>query len=696
MSAPADPAEIRRLLAQGRNAAAAAQAQAATAQRPEAAEGWLLLAKAMIALRRPADAEAALQRAEGLAPLSPDGLSDRAAVRLLQSDVPGAAKLIDEALAGDPDNVVAWRRRAIVAERLGHPDAAEAAYRRALDLAPDDAALHNNLGIFLRGRGRTDDAAAAIRQAIALEPDRVEYRANHAATLRLDGRIEAAAQAYREAIERAPEREDLRLALIACLRAVGRRDAAVLAAEEGVAAVPASPRLRVALSATLLDAGRAEAALAAAQDALAREPAHHEAWLHAGNALRILERRTEAADAYRRVLAAAPDDAQATANLALVLMELGEVENARTLAARAVELAPRNADALHVAGTVAEVVDDPAAAELRFREAIAARPGFAEAEFSLGWLQLSQGRFREGQAGFDRRWRLPRFDKWSRPHRQPLWDGSPLAGRSLLVWGDHGPGDEIMYSRLLLELTAAGEAVVVECDPRLVPLFARSFPTATVVPRADPPHPAAAAADLQCPTGSLLGRMHETADGLPRQPIAHLLPDAARGRELRQRYHDGRMLVGLSWNSRHPTIGDEKSLPLESWTPILGAPGCRFVSVQYGDHRSEVREVSQKAGVDILVDSTIDPIRDLDAAAAQIAALDLVISISNTGAHLSAALGVPTWTMLPSGKALFWYWLRDRRDSPWYPTMRLYRQAATGDWPDLIGRVATDLRALRE
>ncbi|WP_374445420.1 tetratricopeptide repeat protein [Stella sp.] len=691
----ADPAAIRRLLAEGSLAAACEAAQALADRNPDDPAGWLLLAKALVARSRADEAAAALDRAAALGPLPPDGKSDLAAVRLLRADIAGASALIAEAIAGDPDNVVAWRRRALVEERAGNAAAAEDAYRRALALAPDDAALHNNHGIFLRGQGRNEDAAAALRQAIALEPHRVEYRANYAATLRLDGRAEPAIQAYREAIRLAPAREDLRLALIAVLRAVGRAEPAIAAAREGAAAIPRSGRLAVALSATLLDAGQAEEARAAAEEALERQPTLHEAWLHLGNALRIQERRAEAADAYRRLLAAQPNDVQALANLALVLMELGDVDAARPLAARAVELAPRNADALHVAGTVAEVAGDLAEAERHFRAAAAARPGFAEADFSLGWLLMSEGRFRDGQPGFDRRWQLPRFDKWRRPHRQPLWDGSALAGRKLLVWGDHGPGDEIMYSRLVPAVAAAGGTVLLECEPRLAPLFARAFPTVTVVPRSDPPAAAAVGADLQCPTGSLPGRLHAGPASLPREPIAHLLADAPRARALRERYRDGRLLVGLSWHSRHPGIGTEKSLPLAGWTPILQTPGCRFVSIQYGDHGAELAEVGEKSGVPILVDPEIDPLRDFDAAAAQIAALDLVVSISNTAAHLSAALGVPTWMMVPKGRGLFWYWLLERADSPWYPSLRLYRQTAAGDWSGVIGRIAADLAALR-
>ncbi len=693
----ADPAaEIRQRLALGHHAEAGELARAMAAADPSDPLSWRLLAKALIGQGKAPETQQALERAAILAPLPPDARGDLAAAHLLRGELDQAGRLIEEAIADDPDDPVLWRRKAILEERRGNAGLAESAYVQALQRAPDDAALHNNHGIFLRRQGRNEAAAAALRQAVALDPKRAEYRANVAATLRMAGQFEAALQAYRETIALAPAREDMRLALIATLRIVGRVDEALQAARDAAAALPASTRIMIALAAVLLDTGDAGAALAAATAATETRPDEAEAWLHVGNALRALDRREEAAAAYRKLLAQMPDDVQALTNLGLVSMESGDVAAAAALAERAVALAPANADALHVAGTIAEVAGDAATAERHFREALRLRPRFAEAEFSLGWLLLSRGRLREGQRGFDQRWHLPRFDKWRRPFELPMWDGAPLAGRRLLVWGDHGPGDEIMYARLVDRVAAAGGTVILECEPRLAPLFTRAFPAVAVVPRSDPPHPATRTADLQCPTGSLVGRLHADPSALPQKPLAHLRADPARARALREKYQDGRLLVGVSWNSRHPTIGGEKSLDLEAWLPILKAPDCRFVSVQYGDHGGEIDALRRRTGISILADPEIDPLLDLDGAAAQIAALDLVITISNTAAHLSGALGVPTWTLVPKGRGLFWYWFLDRGDSPWYPAMRLHRQTADKDWTGLIATVARDLAALRQ
>ena len=657
-------AEIRRRLAQGRNDEAGELARELAAADPSDPAAWCLLAKAMVGAGKAAEAQLALERAAGLGSLPPDAVGDLAAAHLLRGDLEVAGRLIARAIGSAPNHPVLWHRKAMLEERRGDVAAAEGACRKALAFAPGDADLHRNHGLLLRRLGRDEAAAHAFRGAIAL----------------------------------APEREDLRLALIATLRATGRIDQALLAARDAGAAIRGSAHLMAALSAVLLDAGEAETALQAARSAIERQPDHAEAWLHAGNALRLLGRWEGAAEAYRKLLAAVPDDVQGLANLGLALQAAGDAGQARQLAQRAVTLAPADAEARHAAGTIAEAAGDLVEAERHFREATRLRPGYAEAHFSLGSLLLSQGRLREGQPGFDRRWHLRRFDRWRRPFDRPpidrpMWDGSALAGRSLLVWGDHGPGEEILYSRLIDRVAASGGPVILECDPRLVSLLTRAFPAVAVVPRSDPPHPATRMAELQCPAGSLAGRLHVDASTLPRPRPTPLRAETARARELRGKYQDGRLLVGISW---HASIRGEKDDGLVAWLPILRVPACRFVSVQHGDQQAEFDALRRSGGVAILSDPEIDPQSSLDAAAAQIAALDLVITVSGTAAHLSAALGVPTWTMVPRGPSLSWYWFLDRDDSPWYPTMRLYRQTAEKDWSDVIGRVASDLTALRQ
>lgn len=190
---------------------------------------------------------------------------------------------------------------------------------------------------------------------------------------------------------------------------------------------------------------------------------------------------------------------------------------------------------------------------------------------------------------------------------------------------------------------------------------------------------------------------------MPRiRDAAILAADPARVAAARQRLDarraavglPGARAVGLSWRSSNADFGDHKSVPLADWAPILQCPGVIFVSVQYGETGADIARAETEAGISVWQDAAVDPLRDMDAAAAQIASLDLVITVSNTAAHLAGGLGHPTWLLLPApGHGLLWYWGIAGEDNRVYPSLRCIRQAAPGDWRPVISRVASELRS---
>jgi hypothetical protein len=222
----------------------------------------------------------------------------------------------------------------------------------------------------------------------------------------------------------------------------------------------------------------------------------------------------------------------------------------------------------------------------------------------------------------------------------------------------------------------------------------RSFPQAKVAPRQEPLPKAATAADIDCQMSlSDLGRaFRRSFEDFPRRDRL-LTADAARRDALRARYaarQPGAPIVGLSWSSKHnPEVGWLKSMGLSDLDPILRTPGVTFVNLQYGDWRAALAETKERTGVEILDDPDIDPLVDMDAFAAQVAAMDLVVSVSNTTVHVAGALDIPTWVMAPEGRGRMWYWFRDRSDSPWYSSVRLLPQ--DGGWQQVIARCAVEL-----
>ncbi|MGE0719859.1 MAG: hypothetical protein AB7P02_30725, partial [Alphaproteobacteria bacterium] len=270
----------------------------------------------------------------------------------------------------------------------------------------------------------------------------------------------------------------------------------------------------------------------------------------------------------------------------------------------------------------------------------------------------------------------------------PEWDGGAVDGR-LLIWSDQALGVELLACGLLEAAAARAGSAVVECDPRMVPLLRRSVPGITAVSRGPAPS-ARAAATAHVPMTGLPRLLRRSAGSFPAHR-GYLRADPARTAALRARYRaagDG-PLVGLSWRSANPIVGARKSLGLPAWAPILANPSATFVSLQYGADAAE----AASAGPAVLHDPEINALADLDGFAAQVAAMDLVVTISNSTAHFAGALGKPCWLLLPAGNALLWCWYLCHGDRcPWYPSIRVFPWERDGGWTGTVMRAAEALR----
>ena len=462
--------------------------------------------------------------------------------------------------------------------------------------------------------------------------------------------------------------------------------------------------------------------------ALSRDPGTLVAQVNLGVVLRDQGLKEEARDSYRRALSIDPDVAEVHYGLGLVLQELNEGGEAAACFRRAVDIKPDYVEALNGMAIGLEKQGKPAEAIETFERALEIDPGFAEAHNNLGNLHHKVGRPDDAMASFRRaiginpdyaeahrnlsqallmagrldegwresgwRWKCRDFPSEKRAFPQPLWAGEPLEDKKILVWGEQGVGDEVHFAGMVPDLLDAGAKVVLESDPRLAPLFERSFAGVECVPRETPPRPGTGAGDIdyQTPSGDLGRWLRPDLDSFPGR-ASYLAADEKLRDELRDRYrkdNDG-LLVGIAWISKNPEIGEAKSMQLMDWRPLAGVPGVTFVNLQYGDTRAEREAFEKETGTPVLDDGGIDQLANLDAFAAQVAAMDLVISVSNTTVHFSGALEVPTWVLLNTVPLPVWMLGRD--DCPWHPSIRLFRQSQAGVWADVIGRVGKELTA---
>lgn len=550
--------------------------------------------------------------------------------------------------------------------RAGDLENADRLYRDILDVEPGNADALHLCGVVAHQRGRRREAIELIERAIALNPRVPDFHNALGEALRAGGQLDAAIRQYRQALDQDRGLQAARCNLALALIARGDLGEAEAVLAEVLATEPRHIKARNILGMVLKRQGRLEQALAQYRGALDADPHDAESHVNLGNLLSTIGRLDEAVVEYGRAIEVRPDLVEARDNLGVALKDLGRLDEAIA----------------------------------RHRQAIALAPDYAEAHKNLGLALLLGGDFADGFDHYDWRWRIG--DTKPRAFPQPRWTGAPLTGGPLLVWGEQGIGDEVMFASALNDAIAAAGRVIVECGSRLVPLLARSFAGAEIVARAASPDPRLldSAIAAQCPAGDLCRWLRRDAADFAR-PAAYLKADPERRRAIRRRYDalSPGVKIGIAWRSlpgrrtlENARYSFAKSAPLSAWGPVLGQAKALFVNLQYGDCGDELAQAERDFGVRIHDDREINQLESLDDFAAQIAALDLVITTSNTAAHIAGALGQRVWTLL--SHVPDWRWQLGREDTLWYPRMRLFRQPAAGDWRGVIARLGSEIERL--
>ncbi len=606
------------------------------------------------------EAEALYRQAIAAQPRQPDALHLLGMIACQTGRFKEAADLIGQAVAAKRDVPDYHANLAYALQALGRSAEAERAARNALRLRRPFPEAANTLGNALNAQGKAADAADAYRAALRARPDYAEAEGNLGAVLRSLGRSAEAQPLLRHALAANPSLTEARAALGLALLDLGQAD-------EGEAA------LRAVLARRPDHAGAALALAGSRQrrggDAeptyrryLMLEPADAEGWNAYGLALQGADRIGPAADAFARALRLDPQMAEAMTNLGTIRRLQGQAPVSAELQRRTLDLRPGYAAAHTNLALALQDLGDDAGAEREFTNALDADPAQALARFNRAILRLRHGRLAEGWEDYAVRFESGRL-RPRRPFSIPEWEGDELAGRRLLLWAEQGLGDEFMFGALLPEALSRFPDAIVECEPRLVPLFQRSFPGTTV--RAPTRRPADA--DCHLPFGSLPHLLWRTAPVSP-PPAGWLKPDPERVAAWRSRLDalGPGLTVGVAWTSRRITTERRQSYTdLEEWTSLLRLPGIHAVSLQYDGREDEIAAVEERFGLRIHRWPDLDQIADLEGTAALMANLDLAITVASSAGEMAAALGVPVWRL-------------GRRDwtqlgtavRPWFPTMR--------------------------
>jgi tetratricopeptide (TPR) repeat protein len=502
--------------------------------------------------------------------------------------------------------------------------------------------------------GQLAQAEALYRAIIAIHPAPADASYNLGLLLQTDRRYPDAADAYRHAIALRPDYVEALSNLGTVLQELGRLDEAVEIYRQ----------------------------------AIAHQPAFAMAYTNLGTALKEQGKFIDAIAAYKQSLILCPNSDSVLANLGGVFLELQRYADAEAACRKAIALNPVTAIAHYNLGATCKAQNKLADAAAAFRAAVVANTEFTEAHFGLAQVLLLHGDFLEGWEEYEWRWKLAEYDwvkKLPETQHKPRWQGQPLDGKTILIYAEQGLGDTIQFARFIPKVVARGGRVVFAVHPPLVELLS-CIDDVTIVPLTQSPLPAF---DVHCPLLSLPRLFGTTLETIPVQhPYLHAEPTEVD--RWSTRIGGENLRVGIIWAGNAAQRGDRLRSPhLTAMAPLFKQQGVDFVALQLGEGRLEICATPLPTNVLDLGDE----IADFADTAAIMSGLDLVITSCTAPLHLAGALGIPTWAVIPF--APHFCWLLDREDSPWYPTLRLYRQDdPVLGWSPVVDRVASDLARL--
>jgi len=534
---------------------------------------------------------------------------------------------------------------------LGHCQAAEGRFRQALMLDPSLLEAYNQLGVLLSEQKRYDEAVRFFRQALQKAPDFSEAHNNLGIALRALGDLDAALSHYQKAIELDPqfheafcnmanvltERRELIEARSYCERAIGLC------------------------------------------------PDYAQAHNQLGIILKALDQPQQAEACCRRAIALQPDLAESYNNLGILYKHQGRFDEAVPLYERAIELEPTYPEAYYNLGNVLKEQGRCHEAIVNYRKAITINPDYADAHWNLAHAYLLTGNFQQGWMEYQWRHRV-KFDAPLAAHDypKPRWDGTPFNSKTLLIYSEQGLGDTLQFVRYLPAVKALGGRVWLETWPPLIDLFRHQEGIDRLLETTTEPIPSTDF-DLCASIMDLPALLNTTQTTIPHR-IPYLRVDAKSLAYWQQQITWADLKVGVVW-AGSPSHGNDhnRSCSLSLFEPLLAIPGIQWFSLQKGPAAAELHHLKAP--------QVIRPIAEhfsnwMDTACA-VQCMDLIISVDTAVAHLAGALGRPTWVLLPF--APDWRWMLERQDSPWYPTMHLFRQSRPADWAGIFADIKDQL-----
>lgn len=558
-------------------------------------------------------------------------------------------------LQADPNQVDALHYLGVLCHETHRPAEAIELIGHAVQVEPGLADAHFNLGIILQSQGRTEEAIGSYRRGLRINPNLAEAHFNLGNALLNQNNLSEAETAFRHAIGLRPDYHKAYNNLAMVLQNQDRVNEEVALLEQAI-------RIR---------------------------PNYASALSNLGNALQRLGKVDEAVAHCQKAVQLEPNNAQAHNNLGAALLEQGKPDEARETLETALRLKPDYAKAMNNYAAAMQDLDRLDESFSYYRNALELMPDYADAHVNHAMALLLAGDFELGWPEYEWRTKGKDFDK--RPFPQPLWDGSPLEGRTILIQCEQGLGDTLHFIRYAPLVKERGGKVIVECQPALLPILASAAGIDQLVGKGS----TLPAFDVRVHLLSLPGIFRTDLASIPAhvpyvqasdQLVEHWRRELAK-------IHGYR--IGIAWQGNPKHKKDrQRSIRLAEFAPLAQVPGVQLLSLQKGngvEQLADLPRLTPEARFEVVdLGSNLDESSGafMDTAAVM-KNLDLIITSDTATSHLAGALGVPVWVALSTVPD--WRWLRGRADSPWYPTMRLWRQTKRGEWADVFDGMAREL-----
>ncbi|MBI3838864.1 MAG: tetratricopeptide repeat protein [Planctomycetia bacterium] len=563
---------------------------------------------------------------------------------------------------------------------------AEQSYARALAARPGYIKAGMNLANVQLKQDKARQAEATLRQVLEIDPHHVEANFRLGSLWHAQGKLAEAAQALQLAVVANPRHADAQNNLGCAFRGLDRFDQAEQCFRLALAAKPDFAEAHNNLGSVLQQKKEYEAAAQCYQSAIDLRPDFAEAFNNWGSLCQDQKQFDSAMDYYRKALALQPDSADTLANLGTVLQMQGKPAESIAYHRRALTIRPDNHQSHFSLGAALHLLGQEDEALASYAEAIRIKPDYAEAYHNRSFVRLSQGDLAAGWPDYE--WRLKCKDYKGRRFDAPTWNGSPLAGRTLLVHAEQGLGDALQFIRYVKLAEQSGGEVIVEVQPALVRLlqasgFGRVIGGGSPLPRFD----------LHIHLLSLPGIFNTTLESVPAD-VPYLAADPPLIATWRQRLdsYPG-FKIGIAWQGNAAYTFDHfRSIRLSEFAPLAEVEGVTIISLQKNAGLEQLAALADRFTAVELGSSLDNEAGAFMDTAAVMRNLDLVVTCDTSILHLAGGLGVPVWAALSSASE--WRWMKDRSTSPWYPTMRLFRQRRLDDWRGVFLEMQTELTKL--